>query len=268
VRATGGTVEVLLLKPAEGELWEALVRPARRVRPGERLHSAHPAGDDLVVEMTERVDLTGGWLVRLHAQGDPASALGRHGTVPLPPYIRAALTDPERYQTVYARRPGSVAAPTAGLHFTPELMSRLEAKGIGTARLELVVGLDTFRPITVDDPADHVMHGERYTIPEETIEACERAERVVAVGTTAVRALESAAIAGTREGVTELFIRRGHHWRVVDLLLTNFHVPRSTLLLLVDAFVGDRWRTLYRAALDEGYRFLSFGDAMLLDRHA
>jgi S-adenosylmethionine:tRNA ribosyltransferase-isomerase len=191
-----------------------------------------------------------------------------HGEMPLPPYIGARLDDPERYQTVFAREPGSAAAPTAGLHFTPELFERLSAIGVRTATVELVVGLDTFQPISTDDPLDHPMHTERYRVPESTMAACRDADRVVAVGTTAVRALESAAARGELAGRTDLFIHRGFHWQLVDLMLTNFHLPRTTLLMMIDAFVGPRWRQLYEVALAADYRFLSFGDAMLLDRAA
>lgn len=272
-KETGGRAEVLLLEPvaAESDTWEALVRPGRRLPPGTRL-----LGDDgtVVVEVGGTVgngdndgdngdnggdDDDGRRLVRL--LGDPA----RHGVVPLPPYITAPLGDPERYQTVYAARPASVAAPTAGLHLSEEVLARCRARGVDLARVELVVGLDTFRPITAERVEDHVMHSERYAVPAETMEACARARRVVAVGTTTVRALESAAV-GPLEGRTRLFIQGDYPFRVVDVLLTNFHMPRSSLLVLLDAFCGPRWRTLYEIALEEGYRFLSFGDAMLVAR--
>jgi S-adenosylmethionine:tRNA ribosyltransferase-isomerase len=188
--------------------------------------------------------------------------------MPLPPYISERLGDPERYQTVFAREPGSAAAPTAGLHFTPEVFGHLAERGITTATVELVVGLDTFQPISTDDPLDHPMHTERYRVPPETMAACRKAQRVVAVGTTAVRALESAARSGELSGRTDLFIHRGFDWQLVDLMVTNFHLPKTTLLMMIDAFVGPRWRSLYETALGGEYRFLSFGDAMLLDRHA
>src|SRR5262249_3407394 len=190
------------------------------------------------------------------------------GDVPLPPYITTALADPERYQTVYARRPGSVAAPTAGLHLTTALLDRLGQRGIAVVAVELVVGLDTFKPVTVADPADHRMTSERYHLPATTMEACRDARRVVAVGTTTVRALEAAAATGELSGRTRLFIRRPYEWRVVDVVLTNFHLPRTTLLMMIDAFIGPRWRALYETALADGYRFLSFGDAMLVERTA
>jgi S-adenosylmethionine:tRNA ribosyltransferase-isomerase len=188
--------------------------------------------------------------------------------MPLPPYIRGSLSDAERYQTVYSRRPASAAAPTAGLHFTPELLARIEGSGAHLRRVELVVGLDTFKPIATEDPLRHPIHTETYRVPDGLLDECAAAGRVIAVGTTAARALESAAATGVLEGRTDLFIVPGHPWRVVDLLLTNFHMPRTSLLLLVEAFIGPRWRELYATARNEGYRFLSFGDAMLLDRAA
>jgi S-adenosylmethionine:tRNA ribosyltransferase-isomerase len=193
--------------------------------------------------------------------------LDRHGEMPLPPYITERLDDPERYQTVFSREPGSAAAPTAGLHFTPELFDRLAGAGVQLATVELVVGLDTFQPISTENPLDHPMHTERYRVPPATVDACRAAERVVAVGTTAVRALESAARSGELAGRTDLFIHRGFDWQVVDMMMTNFHLPKTTLLMMIDAFVGPRWRRLYEVALAGDYRFLSFGDACLLDRH-
>lgn len=265
-RATGGAAEVLLLEPLDGArvVWEALIRPAKRLKTGEVLRSA--AGDE-VVEIGERTAAGDTFEVRLVGSVDSLDLLAEHGEMPLPPYITERLADPERYQTVYAREPGSSAAPTAGLHFTPELLARLDEAGIGVAKVELVVGLDTFRPITEDDPLEHRMHTERYRVPAATMRRCEEAERVVAVGTTTVRALESAAATGELEGRTDIFIHEGFEWQVVDLLMTNFHLPKTTLLMMIDAFVGPRWRTLYTEALREDYRFLSFGDAMLLDRH-
>ncbi|MBV8159539.1 MAG: tRNA preQ1(34) S-adenosylmethionine ribosyltransferase-isomerase QueA [Acidimicrobiia bacterium] len=259
-KPSGGAVEVLLLEPLdEAGTWEALVRPGRRLAEGTLLR----AGDDLAVEIGAR--LAGGKrAVRLDA-ADPTAALDAHGEVPLPPYIRAPLADPERYQTVYARQPGSVAAPTAGLHLTDAVLDRCRERGLEVLRVELAVGLDTFRPVTVEHAADHQIHSERYRVPAATLDACRAGKRVVAVGTTTVRALESAA-AGPLEGRTSLFIRGDYRFRVVDVLLTNFHLPRSSLLLLLAAFAGDRWRDLYNLALAEGYRFLSFGDAMLVGR--
>jgi S-adenosylmethionine:tRNA ribosyltransferase-isomerase len=254
-KSTGAEIEVLLLERF-GAVWDALVRPSRRVRPGTKL-----ATDDGSVSVVVMDPLgEGRW--RVEVQGD----LDRAGEVPLPPYIHTKLADPERYQTVFADRPVSAAAPTAGLHLTEALLDRVRARGIEIATVELAVGLDTFRPVTESRVEDHAIHTEAYTVPATTMEACERAERVVAVGTTVVRALESAAATGTLEGRTDLFITRGYPFRVVEVLLTNFHVPRTTLLALVDAFIGTRWRDLYDAALANGYRFLSFGDAMFVER--
>ena len=262
-RSTGGAVEVLLLEqdPAAPGRWEAMVRGARRLADGEvlssggrevlRIGARTRAGDTFEVEFT--VD-------------SPDELVHRIGAVPLPPYIRTRLADPERYQTVYARREASAAAPTAGLHFTPALMERIESKGVRIARVELVVGLDTFKPISSDDPLDHVIHTESYDVPVETMEACAEAARVVAVGTTAARALESASVSGELSGRTDLFIVPGHRWRTVDMMLTNFHMPRTSLLLMIGSFVGEEWRGIYSHAIESSYRFLSFGDAMLLGR--
>jgi S-adenosylmethionine:tRNA ribosyltransferase-isomerase len=225
------------------------------------------SGEVPLVRMGERTPAGDTFWVELVGDDDPVALLDRHGEMPLPPYISERLGDPERYQTVFAREAGSAAAPTAGLHFTPELFDRLAERGIGTATVELVVGLDTFQPISTDDPLEHPMHTERYRVPPETMAACRAAERVVAVGTTAVRALESAARSGELSGRTDLFIHRGFDWQLVDVMMTNFHLPKTTLLMMIDAFVGPRWRSLYETALAAEYRFLSFGDAMLLDRH-
>lgn len=264
-RSTGGSAEVLLLEPRDDEhrTWEALVRPARKLKQGEileyfgkrvvRVGERTAAGDTFEIEVLDP---------------DTLSLIDRIGSMPLPPYIRGSLKDKERYQTVYSRTPRSAAAPTAGLHFTENLLARLGDVGVGFARVELVVGLDTFKPVTAENPLDHRIHTESYSVPQETLDAVESARRVVAVGTTAARALESAAATGNREGRTSLFISRGHQWRSVDLLLTNFHMPRTSLLLMIDSFIGARWRDLYGEAVRERYRFLSFGDAMLLDRHA
>ena len=282
VKVTGGEAEVLLLEPIDGSgsRWEALVRPGRRLPPGTRLYEpltraggkadgeeAPPLGEP-VVEVGQPMpgdDDSRRW-VRLI---DP-TVIERSGLMPLPPYIHRRLDDPERYQTVYAADldPGdrSTAAPTAGLHFTPELLQACRDAGAEVVTVDLAIGLDTFRPITAPSPADHVIHTERYRVPAATLDACVAAERVVAVGTTVVRALESAASTGRLSGRTDLFIYGDHTFRVVDVLVTNFHLPRSSLLLMVEAFCGPEWRQLYAAALAEGYRFLSFGDAMVVGR--
>jgi S-adenosylmethionine:tRNA ribosyltransferase-isomerase len=267
IRRTGGAAEVLLLEPTDGarRTWEALVRPARKLRAGEVLLAAT---GEAVVMIGERTAAGDTFAVELLGPVDALALLDQHGEMPLPPYITHRLDEPDRYQTVYANEPGSAAAPTAGLHFTPELLTRLAARGIEHATVELVVGLDTFQPVSEPDPLDHRMHSERYRVPADTYERCQVARRVVAVGTTAVRALETAAATGRLSGRTDLFIHRGFEWQVVDLMMTNFHLPRTTLLMMIDAFVGGRWRDLYRVALEQGYRFLSFGDAMLLDRSA
>src|SRR5690242_1523034 len=234
--------EVLLLERREDGSWEALARPTRRLRAGRRYGP---------VELLEHLG-EGRWHLRL--DGEPA------GQTPLPPYITEPLGDPSRYQTVYAREPGSAAAPTAGLHFTPELLARLEP-----VRVTLHVGLDTFRPVTEDRLEEHRIHGERYEVEPEAWERIRAAHRVLAVGTTTVRVLETLARGGPLAGRTELFITPGFEFRGVDALLTNFHLPRSTLLALVMAFAGvDATRRIYRLAVEERYRFYSFGDAMLI----
>jgi S-adenosylmethionine:tRNA ribosyltransferase-isomerase len=258
-KATGGAAEVLLVEEtAQPDRWVALVRPGRRLPPGTVLHT------DGVPVVAVGDDLGDGRRLVTLLTGDVA---GAGGQIAMPPYIRSPeRIDPQRYQTVYSRREGSVAAPTAGLHLTQALLKECESRGVVVATVDLAVGLDTFRPMTGALVEDHVMHSEHYRVPAETVDACRRARRVVAVGTTTVRALEAAAATGEREGRTDLFIRPGFRFQVVDVLLTNFHLPRSSLLVLLAAFCGDRWRELYRTALDEGYRFLSFGDAMLVGR--
>ena len=262
-RKTGGAAEVLLLEQRSSDfrLWEALVKPASKLKPdevleyfGKRVVRVGPrteAGDTFVVELLDE---------------NPMELLQRIGTMPLPPYIRSSLTDLERYQTVYARRTASAAAPTAGLHFTPELMAKIVAKGVTVETVELVVGLDTFKPISADDPLDHLIHSEFYSVDQRVMDACRDAKRVIAVGTTATRALESVAASGQLSGRTSLFITPGFEWKVVDLMLTNFHLPKTSLLLMIESFIGPRWRDIYAEAISEQYRFLSFGDAMLLAR--
>jgi S-adenosylmethionine:tRNA ribosyltransferase-isomerase len=242
-RATGGEAEVLLIEPLNGAgEWEGLARPTKKLREGQRLGP---------VELIEHLG-EGRWRLRL--KGDPA------GEAPLPPYITEPLADPERYQTVYAEREGSAAAPTAGLHFTPELLEKLDVE-----RVTLHVGLDTFRPVTVDDLDDHPIHTERYEVAADAWKRIRGAERVLAVGTTTVRVLESLAGGAPLAGRTDLLITPGFEFRRVDALLTNFHLPGSTLLALVMAFAGiEETRRLYELAIEERYRFYSFGDAMLI----
>jgi S-adenosylmethionine:tRNA ribosyltransferase-isomerase len=234
--------EVLLLEQVGGSEWLALARPTRRLRAGDR-HGT--------VELLEHLG-EGRWRVRLDGEPD--------GEAPLPPYITEPLGDPERYQTVYADESGSAAAPTAGLHFTPELLRQLDVE-----RVTLHVGLDTFRPLSTATLEEHELHGERYSVRPEAWERIAAAERVLAVGTTTVRVLETVASDGALQGRTSLFVTPGFEFRRVDALLTNFHLPRSTLLALVMAFAGvEETRRLYRIAVEERYRFYSFGDAMLI----
>ncbi|MDG1367311.1 MAG: tRNA preQ1(34) S-adenosylmethionine ribosyltransferase-isomerase QueA [Acidimicrobiales bacterium] len=262
-RSTGGAAEILLLEARDDGSWEALARPSKKLMPGDVV-----SVKGLDIEMGEDLG-EGRRIIRLDPGGaDLYTRLAEVGLPPLPPYIENQIADPSRYQTVYADRPLSAAAPTAGLHFTPAVMDGLAANGIGMATVELAVGLDTFRPVMVERLDDHVMHTEWYRVPDETVAAIGQAERVVAIGTTAVRALESWKATGQQLGRSDLFIRRSFDWRVVDVLLTNFHLPQSTLLCLVDAFVGPRWREIYETAIAEEYRFLSFGDAMLLRRRS
>src|SRR3954452_22262167 len=242
-RPGGGDAEGLLLERlGESGTWEALAGPSRKLRPGQRLGP---------VELLEPLG-AGRWRLRLEGEPD--------GEAPLPPYIREPLDHPERYQTVYAAPAGSAAAPTAGLHFTPELLQRLDVE-----RVTLHVGLDTFRPVAADDLAEHALHSERYEVAPEAWERITAAERVLAVGTTTVRMLESLARGASLDGRTDLFVMPGFEFRRVDALLTNFHLPRSTLLALVMAVAGvEETRRLYALAIEERYRFYSFGDAMLI----
>jgi S-adenosylmethionine:tRNA ribosyltransferase-isomerase len=273
-----GRAELLLLHPAgslrfdsSARTWIALVRPARRLRSGQRITLGSFGSVTILRELEE-----GMREVRLDLDVGLEEFLDQAGHVPLPPYIHNdSQAAQERYQTVFARRPGSVAAPTASLHFTPELFDALRERGVELAYVTLDVGLGTFRPMTSHNLAEHTMHAESYTIPESTAEAIARARtehrRIVAAGTTVVRALEGDAarhgqiVAG--DGVTDLFIRPGFRFRVVDLMITNFHLPRSTLLVLVGAFAGrERILAAYRVAAEKRYRFFSFGDAMLVTR--
>ncbi len=273
----GARLELLLLRPQGdvGNRWAALVRPARRVRRGAGIRLLDRGGGetDVSCRLVDRVAEE----AILEFDGEVDAILARCGHMPLPPYIRREdeLSDQERYQTVFARHPGAVAAPTAGLHFTPEVLDGLRAKGVQVAELTLHVGPGTFRPVAVEDLCEHRMHTERYVLPSETAVAINRARhaggRIVAVGTTVVRVLESCADAGglvrPGEGETDIFLHPPYRPRVVDLLLTNFHLPRSTLLMLV-CCLADRERVLaaYRLAVARGLRFYSYGDCMLLWR--
>lgn len=272
-KPTGAPAEILLLRPspgAEGALWEALVRPGGKLKPGRTVE----IGDDLRVEIVDSTP-EGGRIVRLVTPLPVDVALDRHGRLPLPPYVHRepGPEDAERYQTVFAREPGSVAAPTAGLHFTGSLLRALEAKGVRLVRVVLHVGIGTFRPVEVEDPALHRMHAEHFAVSPEAAAALNdvRAEggRIWAVGTTVTRTLETVAdedgVIHPGAGRTSLFIRPPYRFRAVDRLVTNFHLPRSTLLMLVAAFGGyDNVVRAYRVAIERGYRFYSYGDAMLV----
>jgi S-adenosylmethionine:tRNA ribosyltransferase-isomerase len=265
---SGGTIEVLVERPLAGNAVLAQVRASKPPKPGSRLRLE----DAFEVEVLGRE----GEFYRLGFPGNAVALIERHGRLPLPPYIEHPATgaDEERYQTVFARAKGSVAAPTAGLHFDAGLLARLAENGVETAHVTLHVGAGTFQPVRVRNLAEHRMHREHYLLPEATvaaIAACRaRGGRVVAVGTTTLRTLESAALAGeltAGSGETELFVTPGFEFRVVDMLLTNFHLPKSTLLMLVSAFGGlEEIRAAYRHAIDSGYRFFSYGDAMLIYR--
>jgi len=271
-RASGAEAEVLLLTPEGGEekLWTALVRPGSKLKPGRSIEIS----DELSVEIVESTP-GGERIVRLHTPLPLTEALDRYGEVPLPPYVqhRATEEDRERYQTVYARERGSVAAPTAGLHFTPELLAALEAKGVRIVRLVLHVGVGTFRPVETDDPAEHRMHSEWYHVPADAAAALNETRAaggaIWAVGTTVTRTLETvtdeAGVVHAGEGWTDIFIRPPYRYRAIDHLVTNFHLPRSTLLMLVAALTGyELMMRAYREAIEGGYRFFSYGDAMLI----
>lgn len=266
---TGGRVELLLLRRETYDTWEALVRPGRRLPPGTRV----TFGDGrLTAEILETTP-AGGRKVRFTWEGVFEELLDDLGKMPLPPYIKESVDDAERYQTVYAKASGSAAAPTAGLHFTPELLANIRDRGIGVSSLTLHVGLGTFRPVTTERIEDHAMHEEYFSLPAKTVEAVRAARRrggrVVAVGTTSLRVLESVADASgelrAKEGWTDIFIYPGYTFRCVDALITNFHLPRSTLLMLVAAFAGyELTMRAYEEAVHSDYRFFSFGDAMLI----
>jgi S-adenosylmethionine:tRNA ribosyltransferase-isomerase len=276
-RAGGGAAEILLVRQRGPDLWEALLRPARRLRAGTRVEIAEGFSARVEGPLAGTPRSSATRLVRLQAAcGEAQEAILRHGHVPLPPYIRRPDTDADRarYQTVFARESGSVAAPTAGLHFTRQLVLRLADRGIETVELVLHVGPGTFRPVEVEDVRAHRVEAERFTIPASTAEAVSRAlavgRRVVAVGTTTTRALETAVLTGGRlragEGETALVIVPGYRFRVVSALVTNFHLPRSSLLLLASAFAGrERLLAAYSQAIAAGYRFYSYGDSMLIE---
>jgi S-adenosylmethionine:tRNA ribosyltransferase-isomerase len=270
VRDNGATAEVLLLRQIADDEWEAMVHPGGKLKPGRIVRIT----DDFTVEIVSTTERRTR-VVRLRSSSPIATAIEKHGHVPLPPYITRAdqAADAERYQTVYARESGSVAAPTAGLHFTPELLERLAYKGVIRADVVLHVGAGTFKPVDTEHPADHVMHEESYTLPLPTAEilneARKRGGKIWAVGTTSVRTLESAidadGIFREKSADTRIFIRPPYEFRAVDRLITNFHLPRSTLIMLVAAFAGyDLTMRAYREAIDNGYRMYSYGDAMCI----
>ena len=262
-------VEILLLKRLEKDLWEALVRPGRRLAPGTWCSF----GDGLLrAEIVDRAP-EGARLVRFHYQGVFEEILDRLGQMPLPPYIHERLQDRERYQTVYAREEGSAAAPTAGLHFTPELLEQIREKGIEIVPVLLHVGLGTFRPVKEEDVSQHQMHVEHYEVTPEAAEKINRARaeghRCVCIGTTSVRTLETAStedgLVHAQNGDTGIFIMPGYHFKATDALVTNFHLPQSTLLMLISALMGrEEALRVYRIAVEEKYRFFSFGDAMMI----
>ncbi|MBR6173382.1 MAG: tRNA preQ1(34) S-adenosylmethionine ribosyltransferase-isomerase QueA [Eubacterium sp.] len=266
---TGAAIEVLLLRNRGNDVWEALVRPGKKLRPGAEVSF----GDGLLTGTIEDIVSGGNRLIRFSYQGIWEELLDRLGEMPLPPYITHKLADRERYQTVYAKNAGSAAAPTAGLHFTEELLASLEEKGVRIARLTLHVGLGTFRPVKAETVEEHEMHSEYYELPQEAADLINQTKaeggRVISVGTTSTRTLETVAGQGlplkATSGWTNIFIYPGYTCRVVDALITTFHLPESTLIMLVSAFY-DREHVLeaYRTAVEERYRFFSFGDAMLL----
>lgn len=262
-------IEVLLLIDRGDGLWECLTRPGRKAREGVEL----VFGDGLLTATVESVQPDGNRLIRFHYDGIFLEILDKLGTMPLPPYIKEKLDDPERYQTVYSKTPGSAAAPTAGLHFTPELLEQMKAKGVNLAFVTLHVGLGTFRPVKEDEITDHVMHSEYYIMDEQTADLINRTReaggKIWAVGTTATRTLETIADEDghvrAQSGWTDIFIYPGYRFKAVDHLVTNFHLPESTLMMLISAFATrEMVMEAYRQAIEEEYRFFSFGDSMLL----
>ena len=268
-RSSGAAVEFLLLKRVEGDLWQTLVKPGKKARPGDTFEFGDGSLKGLIEDLSEE----GTRLVRFKYTGIFEEVLDRLGTMPLPPYIRETLEDAERYQTVYSNKYGSAAAPTAGLHFDEALLEAIAHKGIDIARITLHVGLGTFRPVKAEDIHDHVMHAEYFEIGQEAAQTIQRTKarggRVIAVGTTSVRTLESAAVkTGSLQacsGWTDIFIYPGYAFKVVQGLITNFHLPESTLIMLVSALAGrEHVLAAYREAVTQKYRFFSFGDAMLI----
>ena len=267
---TGGVVEFLLLRRRDYDTWEALVRPGKRLQPGAQCEFGEGA---LRAEIVERTSDDGGRLVKFHFDGVFEEILDRLGTMPLPPYIHEKLEDPQRYNTVYAKTNGSAATPTAGLHFTPELLERIRRKGIDVVPVLLHVGLGTFRPVKVRDVSEHVMHTEYYEVTQDAADrlnaARARGGRIVCTGTTSVRTLETVTgedgVVRAGAGYTGIFITPGVPFHATDAMITNFHLPESTLLMLVSAFMGrEEALAAYREAVEKKYRFFSFGDACLI----
>lgn len=266
---TGSHMELLLLEQKEQLVWETLVKPGKKAKVGAKFSF----GDGLLIGEIIEVKDDGNRLVKFTCEGSFFNVLDQIGQMPLPPYITEKLEDKERYQTVYSKELGSAAAPTAGLHFTEELMQKLRDKGVQIAEVTLHVGLGTFRPVKADEVTEHKMHSEHYLLPSETAELINQTKasggRVIAVGTTSCRTLESVATFRGKiepcEGYTDIFIYPGYEFKVLDGLITNFHLPKSTLIMLVSAFAGfDHTMAAYRHAVEERYRFFSFGDAMLI----
>ena len=266
---TGGTMEFLLLRQNTPDVWECLCRPAKRAKPG-LIYQITP---ELSAEILDDTEADGGKLIRLHYSGDFYEILDRTGQIPLPPYITEHLDDRERYQTVYARERGSVAAPTAGLHFTDELLGKIREKGITIVDILLHVGLGTFRPVSCENVEEHKMHSEYYEVSPEAADTINRIRsnggRIICVGTTSVRTLETvtddSGVVHPGRGETSIFIKPGYHFKAVDCLITNFHLPESTLLMLVSALSSrEQMLSVYRHAIEERYRFFSFGDAMFI----
>lgn len=267
---TGAKIEVLLLKQLEGDRWETLVKPAKRIKEGTEIEF----GDGLLTAVCTGTSLHGGRVLEFHYEGIFYEVLNELGEMPLPPYIKEQLDDRDRYQTVYAREPGSAAAPTAGLHFTEELLNEVREKGVHVAFITLHVGLGTFRPVSVDDVLEHDMHSEYYMITEGTArllnEVRQNGGRIITVGTTSTRTLET--IASDQNGTfiessgwTNIFIYPGYEFKAIDGMITNFHLPKSTLIMLVSALAGrENILHAYTTAVNERYRFFSFGDAMLI----
>jgi S-adenosylmethionine:tRNA ribosyltransferase-isomerase len=276
-KSTGAAVEVLLLEEGTPQhCWLGLVKPGKRFTEGSEIVFCAPTGDELRATVVGRDEATGGRWLQFHLPPEQPLLpwLDQYGEIPFPPYITESEAKPEQYQTVYAKAAGAVAAPTAGLHFTPELFKALNHKGIAQAEVTLHVGVGTFRPVEAEEITQHRMHSEWMDVPGETVEKIRQTKanggRVIAVGTTVVRALEGAAAAHGGKltpfcGKTELFIYPGYRWHVVEGLITNFHLPRSSLLMLVSALIGrERLLSLYAEAVNQGYRFYSFGDGMII----